>query len=252
MKANLYRVLAIILPVVMLVVFSTPLHLAMAKLHDPLLKSGAAILGTTAAAFIMFYVMTLLRKKTGAPAIRSGGWKGALLGLLAGFGVSLASGMLFSMTHGVSIDFHQVSHVSLRFAVSIPSSVLEETAFRGGVVHFVATYFGGAWGLMAGSVPFGLLHLLNLFFGIPVDFSQMMGLFAAGLLLSLVYLRLGLIAAVEVHWIWNSLNGLWVGALALPSGTGQMIFEGAWTTTAVLLGVCLFFYFLPVSSEKSG
>ena len=244
--------LAIVLPVAMLIALSTPLQLAMAKLHDPFLKSAASILGTAAAALVMFSIMALLRKKTGAPAIRSGGWKGVVSGLSMGLGVSLAAGLLFSSTHGTEIDFHRASHVLLRFVVSVPSGVLEEAAFRGGVVHCAAAYFGETWGLAAGSVPFGLLHLINLFFGFPIDFSQMMGLFAAGLLLSLVYLRLGLIAAVEVHWIWNSLSGLWVGVLALPSATGQMLFEGAWTTTAVLLGVSLALYFLPVSGESSG
>ena len=100
-------------------------------------------------------------------------------------------------------------------------------------------------GLMSGSLPFGLIHLVGRLLGKPVGVLHVIGVTAAGLLLSLAYLRFGLMFAIGVHWIWNSLCGTWVSIFGLPKNGGVQMIEGAWTTVLVLLLFVAIIYFLP-------
>ena len=78
------------------------------------------------------------------------------------------------------------------------------------------------------------LQLVGRLFGHPIDLAHVIGVSLGGLLLAVLYLRLGLWAAVSCHWLWNTLCSTWVDVLSLPKKGGVQLFEGAWTTSAVL------------------
>jgi hypothetical protein len=113
-----------------------------------------------------------------------------------GVALSLVSGMLFAFSHGTGFSPREFAgHLYPNVTTQIPPALTEEADFRLGIV--------GAVALAAGSLPFGLLHLIDLFYGVPVDFSQVIGIVLAGLMLSALYLRFGLWAAIGAHYGWN-------------------------------------------------
>ncbi len=106
---------------------------------------------------------------------------------------------------------------------------IEETFMRGGTVYFLASFFGPGWAYLGGSVPFGLIHLLN-----PgLTYKHVVCISSAGLMLSAVFLEHGLLAAIGVHLMWNVLS--WYLIVALNWRGGTSVLEGAWTTTFIML-----------------
>jgi len=181
-----------------------------------------------------------LARQTSIPKPNFGTLRGLVIGLCFGLGASLCSGISFSLINHQPIIFSSFwDGAFYRFVGNVFPASVEETAFRGGVVHFVSAYLNTTWGVVVGSVPFGALHFFGRLFGNPVTFQHALGVSVAGLLLSLLYLRFGLVSAFGCHWVWNALCIQWVKAMSLPSHGGAQMFEGAWTTTAVL--VCLSF-----------
>ncbi|MBI5630080.1 MAG: CPBP family intramembrane metalloprotease [Elusimicrobia bacterium] len=174
-------------------------------------------------------------ERTSTPRPRLGSFWGLGVGLAFGLLASLLSGLAFSWALGHHVDYSQFSdNFGLKALGNIFPAAVEETAFRAGVVHFVSAFFSPSLGLAAGSVPFGVIHFFGMLFGNPATIQHALGVSVAGLLLSLLYLRFGITAAVGCHWLWNTLCGSWVKALELPKSGGVQIFEGAWTTIIVL------------------
>ena len=66
-----------------------------------------------------------------------------------------------------------------------------------------------------GSIPFGLVHLIDKLVGKEVLAVRVIGLILAGLLLSLLYLHYGLWAAIGCHWIWNVFSDNLVKSMAV-------------------------------------
>jgi len=183
-----------------------------------------------------------LSGKTQVPCPLVGSLKKLLLGILLGLATSMVSGLLYyavykpEISHNLPVIFKQ--NLPLAATSNISSAVIEEAAFRGGLVHFIAAYWGQTAGLLGGSIPFGLAHLAGRIWGIPVDLLHVIGTAMAGLLLSLVYLRWGLLSAIGLHWTWNSLCLVWVRSFCLGQN-GAIVFEGSITTTSVLVMISL-------------
>lgn len=185
---------------------------------------------------ILLKMVSWLARYAGISQPRLGGLNASVVGLVVGLGVSLASGTLFQEVNQRSFDqqiFFQKLSLSMLIAVS-PATV-EEATFRYGVVHGTAVLAGPVWAGVAGSIPFAFGHLIDLAFGRTISAAQIWGIVLAGLLLSVLYLQFGLLAAIGCHWVWNSLASPWVYGLSLPVSSGISDFEGAWTTDFVLL-----------------
>jgi len=195
-----------------------------------------AIIGSTVS-FGIHSLNSFMARKAGIKIPASGSLLGLALGIGLGMLVSLVSGMAYYGVYKPAIVGTTVSHIGERLPLSaiasISSALIEETAFRGGVVHFAAGYWGQTVGLLCGSLPFGLLHLSNRFWGIPVNLMHVLGTAMSGLLLSAVYLRWGLLSAIGLHWVWNSLCAVWI-PLFCPGTGGVVQFEGSPTTTLIL------------------
>jgi membrane protease YdiL (CAAX protease family) len=139
----------------------------------------------------------------------------------------------------------------VRFVANVSPALVEEASMRAGVVQLLDTCYGSWAGLLGGSVPFGLLHIVSRLFGQPVSVAHVLGTTIAGLLLSLLYLRFGVGAAVACHWVWNSLASAWAHYLGFAEHGGVREFEGAWQTSAVLLLLCWALYSIPVPASKT-
>ncbi len=130
------------------------------------------------------------------------------------------------------------SDLPLHILANVFSSVNEEVVFRGGIVHATTQIWGLAAGLGAGSLPFGILHLVGILFGQSVSVSQMLGISLAGLMLSLVYFRFGLLGAVACHLAWNSFVQGWMAVYGIGGNEAVSAFEGSWVTCVVLIVSC--------------
>jgi membrane protease YdiL (CAAX protease family) len=111
---------------------------------------------------------------------------------------------------------------------------LEEIGFRAGLVHTLYARWGVLAGLLGGSVPFGLLHILGFIFGRPPSAAHVIGVSFGGWFLSLLYLRWGLLAAAAGHWIWNSA----ASNCARVFGIKLYQLESAWSSN-VAIGLCI-------------
>jgi membrane protease YdiL (CAAX protease family) len=115
-------------------------------------------------------------------------------------------------------------------------AVLEEIGFRMGAVTFAWAFYGAVGALIAGSVPFGALHLLNLFSGGAIDAHYILGTSVAGLFLSLVFLNFGLAASLAAHYVWNVFAA--VSSRHLPYSQEEL--EGGPATLLVLVTASVF------------
>lgn len=168
-----------------------------------------------------------------------GNAKTFLLGIFTGIAISIVCGLGFGWYYGYHIDTSQLNYIHYSTLSNISPAVVEELVFRAGIVNLVAQVAGTFAGLAAGSVPFGVIHFISIFFGQIVTVSQVVGATVAGLMLSLVYLRWGLLAAIGIHWAWNSLSWMWVKGYGLGND-GMSAFEGSWVTIIVLGLACAF------------
>lgn len=84
-------------------------------------------------------------------------------------------------------------------------ALIEEVGFRFGLVFLGHAFFGRNIALLAGSLPFGVLHLLNFMSGQEVMWEYIIGTAIAGLYLSLIFLSYGFVAAIVAHYSWNVL-----------------------------------------------
>jgi membrane protease YdiL (CAAX protease family) len=242
---------AIVVPVALMVGFSI-----LAQLTSKLVGSGLGLvllypveLLVGAAVIVVFLRWMARLRSTGEPWLGTGrgfGW-----GFAAGLVASIGSGILFYLAKRPTLADPLTPVLRPSRAISnIGTAAIEEASFRAGVVQIVASAWGPWAGLVAGSVPFGALHLLNILFGSPPSLAHVIGVSAGGWLLSLLYLRFGLTAAFACHWVWNSLATNWVRAFQLPRKSRMVLFEGAWTTDLVLVLMCGAIHWLKRSTEE--
>ena len=187
---------------------------------------------------ILFILLIWLTRKLAHKALirnpRIGKLNDFAIGAVLGLMISCISAFLYVKTHDLNFEWAKFSEqISYSATVSIASATVEETVFRFCIVHGTAALTNPTFGLIAGSLPFGFGHLLNKFSGQSVTMEQVIGITVAGLMLSLIFLRFGLWAAIGCHYVWNALSGPWVKGMALGD-QGISSFEGAWTTTLVL------------------
>ena len=199
------------------------------------LKSACMLLtgGLATAGFLWGYLR--MSRGLGVQPMRFGCGCSFLYGALVAVVVSGLAGLLFAAFTCGGVDWSAGGDkLAVRLMGNASPALVEEVGFRGGVVHLLAQYFGNWAGLLGGSVPFGVLHLVGRLFGHPIDLAHVVGVSLGGLLLAVLYLRFGLWAAVSCHWLWNTLCSTWVDVLSLPRKGGVQLFEGAWTTSVVL------------------
>ena len=225
----------LILMIALLLVFTLAAELAFGFFADHVIGAiaGAAI-GVAGVVTTLCLVRVATRRSSLAQP-RMGTVAGAAVGLAVGLAASVSAGLLVGAAHGAAGAVWDGVRAD-RLIGNMAPALIEEVTMRAGVVHLLDACHGPLAGLAGGSAPFGLLHIASKLLGQPVSFSHVVGTTASGLLLSLLYLRWGLGAAVACHWVWNALAGAWKDALGFANARE---FEGAWETTAVLLVLCL-------------
>jgi membrane protease YdiL (CAAX protease family) len=176
-----------------------------------------------------------------------------LWGLLIGLMISAASGIGFGISQGYSLHWQNLSNgLSMNVLRHASPALMEEIVFRAGIVHSTLLLFGKAAGLASGSVPFAILHLVGLLFGQSVTAAQIFGISLAGLMLSLMYLRFGILGAFATHLTWNALVGGWINAYGLADkGVAVSALEGSWITCLVLALACTVLYISTIRTEES-
>lgn len=236
----IWRIAFFTVPTLVFLLISFSLNPLIRKTDSTLLKMGLNVAVALVGFFILSYLIRFFARKAKISEPRVGLpadiWRGFAIGIL----LSVASGFAFAFTQGKVINWIEFfAQFTSTLYTQIPSAVNEEVVFRFGIVHGVAALANPMIGLLAGSIPFGVLHLLDLFFGVPIDFAAVVGITLAGGLLSLIYLRWGLWAAVGCHYAWNAMCGPWVSGMGLEKHGGYAQLEGAWTTSFFILIACL-------------
>ncbi len=239
------------IPIALMVIWSVFGEISLKAIENLYIKFSLLALGGVAVSYGLTLVIKYFSAKTHISQMNFGNWKALLIGCALGLVVSLLSGYLFHVTQNPDTDFGRLTEgIGPRFIGNISPAVIEEVVFRGGIVHSVTVLWGEGLGLASGSIPFGLIHLIGRLLGKPVGLWHVLGVTAAGLLLSVAYLKFGLLFAIGVHWIWNSLCGTWVTVFGLPKYNGVQMIEGAWTTVLVLLCFTVILFFLPSGIPK--
>ena len=163
-----------------------------------------------------------------------------LIGLLIGIFISCMSAYLFASSQVKIFNWSSFKKDVMYSAVSsIAPATSEEVVFRYGIVHGVTILTNPFYGILAGSIPFGFIHFLNLFFHQNVSLQQVLSICIAGVLLSLIFIDFGLYAAIGCHFIWNTFSAPWVKAMGLDVVKEVSSFEGA-PTTSLTLGIVIF------------
>lgn len=153
---------------------------------------------------------------------------GVIYGLLC-FALCFSIFILPKMPRGMmSIDGHVILS---RVLFEVRPAVIEEITFRFGLAYFALHFYGIVGALIAGSFPFGILHLLNFIQGQSIDWQYIFGTGIAGLFLTSVFLRFNLAAAIATHFTWNVLATLASIAFAFQA----QHLEAAHSTLAILL-----------------
>ena len=119
----------------------------------------------------------------------------------------------------------------------------EEVYFRDGIVNFFTQTFSTNIGIIAGSLPFGLLHILGSFFGKTITLASIFGISLAGLMLSLMYLRFGLLGSMSCHLMWNALVLGWEKVYGAETKNIADQIEGSWITCLIFVAVCICLYY---------
>ncbi len=226
----------LVLPVVLLIAFSISGEMLAGHVENVWLSNFVLACNGVGGAIFVMWAVRLIARRHDVQGPTYNQLIGVAPGLLVGFAASVASGLLsLAVSPGLAHESLLQAFRGPALVGNLSPALVEETAMRAGVVHLAAGFCGPGLGLLLGSVPFGALHLFGLLFGNPVTFGQVLGTAVAGLLLSLLYLRFGLWAAVGCHWAWNSLAGFWKRFIGLASTN---VFEAAPSTVLVLALLC--------------
>lgn len=151
---------------------------------------------------------------------------------LIAFNFSLAA---FSFTHKINFGGFDYSNLFSQLLFQVRPALIEEVGFRFGLALFASIYFGRTAGVIAGALPFGIMHLLNFATGQPIIWNYILGTTVAGALLTLIFFRHGLLAAILAHYCWN----VFASVSARSFSFQQEALEGAATTFAVLAFFCV-------------
>jgi len=174
-----------------------------------------------------------------------------LAGTAAGTAMSVLAALLFFLAHRPAIgSWRAFLALPCRMMANVFPAAVEESGFRAGLVHALDGISGAPVAALGGSISFGLAHLLGRAFGRRCAPMHLLGATCAGLLFSVVYLRRGLLCAVAIHWSWNSLVRCWTDLFKLEPGRGVEVFEGAWTTVLLTLGVAVVYLLSPLASGR--
>lgn len=92
-----------------------------------------------------------------------------------------------------------------KFLVAASPAFIEETVFRGVYLDYLAKRLGSLWGVIIVSSLFSFLHLLNILVGQTVMVPFLINAFFVGILLSVIYLRFGLLSAMVLHLLSNAI-----------------------------------------------
>lgn len=171
-----------------------------------------------------------------------------LWGILVGVTISVGSGIGFGMSQGYPFQWDKFfTGLPLRALAQFSPAFIEEIVFRAGIVHSTFLLFGKVAGLASGSIPFGILHLAGLLFGQSVTMAQVFGICLAGLMLSLMYFRFGILGAFATHLTWNALVRGWINIYGVSDKAATVsALEGSSITCSILALTCTLLYFLTV------
>jgi membrane protease YdiL (CAAX protease family) len=236
----MWKFALIIIPLILFLATSLLLPIAIRRLPPGLIGVSVVAFGGILVAFCLSYAIEALCLTAGVPQPNFGMLAGLAKGAAIGLSVSLVAGFSFQLVAAHQSAWSKlIDDLHLPMLLHVFPAANEEVTFRYGIVHAVGAMFGTKYSLLAGSVPFGLLHFLGRLFGNPANLQQVLGASLGGLLLSIIYVRYGgLLACVACHWIWNTMGEQWVKVYALNPKLGASTFEGAWTTAAVLVVAC--------------
>jgi membrane protease YdiL (CAAX protease family) len=191
---------------------------------------------------LLFYFIEFIFRKASINKIIGIKLRNIFFGLILGLAVSFFCGIGFLITHNYTIQWLMLVHnLHIRILNNISPALLEEIVFRHGIVHAGYVIFGEKIALILGSIPFGLLHLIGIFFGQPVGMLQVIGISLGGLLLSYTYIEWGLGAVVGLHLIWNTFSVQWSEAFGIDIKSGPAQIEGSFSTIVILALTCLIF-----------
>ena len=189
----------------------------------------------------IYFILKYLFQALNLNPISLGRFSLFFVGLIIGAIVCLVSGIGYGYLNGYEMKVANLfTNLPMRTIANIYPSLTEEFFFRGGIVEIIGQIFGRIWGLAAGSIPFGVLHVIGKLFGKTVTISQIFGITLAGLMLSLVYLKFGIWSSIGCHLAWNSLVGGWAQVYGIDNKEVTTSIEGSWITCVVLIGVILF------------
>lgn len=199
----------------------------------PLPRPLASALFSIAIGFCFYqalcFLAKLLKIKDKTKQFTSLGFR---YGFIFGFIAFLLSLVLFIANHKflgpVGIEYKVVLS---RILFEVRPAILEEIGFRFGLAFFAFHFYGHFAAIVIGSIPFGLLHLLNFISGDPIQWDYIIGTSVAGLFLTLVFLRFNLAAAITTHFTWN----VFVVLASIAFSFNQQHLEAAPSTQAVLL-----------------
>lgn len=163
----------------------------------------------------------------------------SVCGLICGMTASAASIFLAILSSDWTFGSFSSEHIVDQILFQVRPALIEEIGFRYGIVVFALRFFGRNSALVAGAIPFGVLHLLNFVSGQPIFWEYILGTAIAGLFLTLIFLRHGLAAAILAHYSWNVLVSITSEILNIR----QESIEGGVGTFAVLVVLCLWLNF---------
>ena len=124
----------------------------------------------------------------------------------------------------------------------------EEVGFRFGLANLTFGFFGFYPALIAGAVPFGLIHIMNFATGHPVEWDYILGVSLGGLLLTAIFMNFNLMASVIAHYVWNFLALFFSKGFGLP----QERLEGAPLSLAALALASAYLIWRYGNLHKSG
>lgn len=139
------------------------------------------------------------------------------------------------------------SMIGRQMLFQLRPALIEEIGFRYGIVALAGFFFGGPAGLIAGTIPFGILHLLNFNSGAGIQWDYIIGTSVAGFYLSVVFLKMNLGAAILAHYSWNVLASVFSVLWQIP----QERIEGAWSTLILLMIFSVGILLMPMRSEEA-
>ncbi len=252
MKNYIYTYgLTFIVPLFLMIAAALLLNKIGQSIHNKFLS--AALLGFLglALSIIIYFTIRYFQINRGLQPLVVGNFPNLLIGLSIGVAVSVISGIGYGLANGYSFKFDNLLiGLHINTLMNIFPALCEEIIFRGGLVHIVIQHAGNFWGLAAGSIPFGVLHIIGVLFGQTVTFAQIIGITAAGLMLSLVYVNFGIMGSFACHLVWNSLVGSWIKVYGIESKGAVSALEGSWVTIIVLLSTSFLLFVLWRSNPK--